>query len=74
MSTLKISRHSDVPTALDLVKDEVGQEAKRIIEEASDGDYRNRGRLVREDALGYGGEGRVCEEDCGGTEGQGENR
>ena len=30
MSTLKISKHSDVPAALDLVKEEVDKEAQRI--------------------------------------------
>lgn len=30
MSTLKISRHSDVPAALDLVKEEVDKESQRI--------------------------------------------
>ena len=30
MSTLKISKHSDVPTALDLVKEEVDKESRRI--------------------------------------------
>jgi len=36
MSTLKISKHSDVPAALDIVKDEVGEEAKRIHEAGGD--------------------------------------
>ena len=30
MSTLKISKHSDVPAALDLVREEVDKEARRI--------------------------------------------
>jgi len=30
MSTLKISKHSDVPAALDLVLEEVDKEARRI--------------------------------------------
>ena len=36
MSTLKISKHSDVPTALDLVKDEVDKEARRIFSAGGD--------------------------------------
>ncbi len=36
MSTLKISRHSDVPTALDLVKEEVEKESKRIFSAGGD--------------------------------------
>ena len=36
MSTLKISKHSDVPAALDLVKEEVEKESKRIREAGSD--------------------------------------
>lgn len=36
MSTLKINRHADVPTALDLVKEEVGKEAKRIFSAGGD--------------------------------------
>ena len=35
MSTLKISKHSDVPAALDLVKEEVEKESKRIREAGS---------------------------------------
>ena len=30
MSTLRISKHSDVPAALDLVREEVDKEARRI--------------------------------------------
>ena len=30
MSTLKISKHSDVPAALDLVREEVDKEARRV--------------------------------------------
>ncbi len=36
MSTLKISKHSDVPTALDLVKEEVDKEARRIFSAGGD--------------------------------------
>lgn len=36
MSTLKISKHSDVPTALDLVKEEVDKESRRIFSAAGD--------------------------------------
>jgi len=36
MSTLKISKHSDVPAALDLVKEEVDKEAKRIFSAGGD--------------------------------------
>lgn len=36
MSTLKISQHSDVPAALDLVKEEVDKEAKRIYSAGGD--------------------------------------
>lgn len=36
MSTLKISKHSDVPTALDLVKEEVGKESQRIRDAGSE--------------------------------------
>lgn len=36
MSTLKISKHSDVPAALDLVKEEVDKEAKRILSAGGD--------------------------------------
>ena len=36
MSTLKISKHSDVPTALDLVKDEVDKESRRIFSAGGD--------------------------------------
>jgi len=36
MSTLKISKHSDVPSALDLVKEEVDKEAKRIFSAGGD--------------------------------------
>jgi len=36
MSTLKISQHSDVPAALELVKEEVGKEAKRIFSAGGD--------------------------------------
>ena len=36
MSTLKISKHSDVPTALDLVKEEVDKEARRIFSGGGD--------------------------------------
>jgi len=43
MSTLKISQHSDVPAALDLVKEEVGKEAKRIF--SSGGDALKAGKI-----------------------------
>ena len=36
MSTLKISKHSDVPTALDLVKEEVDKESRRIFSAGGD--------------------------------------
>ena len=36
MSTLKISQHSDVPAALDLVKEEVEKESKRIFSAGGD--------------------------------------
>lgn len=36
MSTLKISKHSDVPAALDLVKEEVEKESKRIFSAGGD--------------------------------------
>lgn len=36
MSTLKISKHSDVPAALDLVREEVDKEAKRIFSAGGD--------------------------------------
>lgn len=36
MSTLKISKHSDVPTALDLVKEEVNKESRRIFSAGGD--------------------------------------
>ena len=36
MSTLKISKHSDVPTALDLVREEVEKESKRIRDAGSE--------------------------------------
>lgn len=36
MGALKISRHSDVPTALDLVKEEVDKEARRIFSAGGD--------------------------------------
>ena len=36
MSTLKISKHSDVPTALDLVKEEVDKESRRIFSVGGD--------------------------------------
>ncbi len=36
MSTLKISKHSDVPTALALVKEEVDKEARRIFSAGGD--------------------------------------
>ena len=36
MSTLKISKHSDVPTALDLIKEEVDKEARRIFSAGGD--------------------------------------
>ena len=36
MSTLKISQHSDVPAALDLVKEEVEKESKRIRDAGGD--------------------------------------
>ena len=36
MSTLKISKHSDVPTALELVKEEVDKEARRIFSAGGD--------------------------------------
>lgn len=36
MSTLKISKHSDVPAALDLVREEVDKEAWRIFSAGGD--------------------------------------
>lgn len=36
MSTLKISKHSDVPAALDLLREEVDKEAKRIFSAGGD--------------------------------------
>ncbi len=36
MSTLKISKHSDVPAALDIVKEEVDKESKRIFSAGGD--------------------------------------
>ena len=36
MSTLKISQHSDVPAALDLVREEVEKESKRIFSAGGD--------------------------------------
>ena len=36
MSTLKISKHSDVPMALDLVKEEVDKESRRIFPAGGD--------------------------------------
>ena len=36
MSTLKISKHSDVPAALDLVREEVDKEARRIFSAGGD--------------------------------------
>jgi hypothetical protein len=36
MSTLKISKHSDMPTALDLVQEEVGKESRRIFSAGGD--------------------------------------
>ena len=43
MSTLKISQHSDVPVALDLVKEEVEKESKRIF--SADGDALRAGNI-----------------------------
>lgn len=43
MSSLKISKHSDVPAALDLVKEEVDKEAKRIF--SAGGDALKAGRI-----------------------------
>ena len=53
MSTLKISKHSDVPTALDLVKEEVDKESRRIFSAGGDAfcGCRDCRRLVRGDSF-----------------------
>ena len=52
MSTLKISKHSDVPTALDLVKEEVDKEARRIF--SAGGDALNAGNIKpAKEAIAY---------------------
>ena len=58
MSTLKISKHSDVPTALDLVKEEVDKESRRIFSAGGDAfcGCRDCRRLVREDAFRHCGQ------------------
>lgn len=58
MSTLKISKHSDVPTALDLVKEEVGKESRRIFSAGGDAfrGCRDCKRLVRGDAFQHCGQ------------------
>jgi hypothetical protein len=59
MSTLKISKPSDVPTALDLVKEEVDKESRRIFSAGGDAfcGCRDCRRLVCEDAF------RLCGQD-----------
>ena len=52
MSTLKISQHSDVPAALDLVKEEVEKESKRIF--SAGGDALKAGNIKpAKEAIGY---------------------
>ena len=52
MSTLKISKHSDVLTALDLVKEEVDKESKRIF--SAGGDALKAGRIKpAKEAIAY---------------------
>ncbi len=52
MSTLKISKHSDVPTALDLVKEEVDKESRRIF--SAGGDALKAGRIKpAKEAIAY---------------------
>ena len=52
MSTLKISKHSDVPAALDLVREEVDKEARRIF--SAGGDALKDGRIKpAKEAIAY---------------------
>lgn len=52
MSSIKITKHSDVPAALDLAKEEVGKEARRIL--SAGGDALKAGRIKpAEEAIGY---------------------
>lgn len=52
MSTLKISKHSDVPVALDLVREEVDKEARRIF--SAGGDALKEGKIKpAKEAIAY---------------------
>lgn len=54
MSTLKISKHSDVPTALDLVQKEVDKESRRIF--SAGGDALKAGNIKpAKEAIAYAG-------------------
>ena len=72
MSTLKISKHSDVPTALDLVKEEVDKESRRIFSAGGDAfcGCRDCWRLVREDAFRHCGQDRLHKTNRQSLEGQ----
>ncbi len=72
MSTLKISKPSDVPTALDLVKEEIDKESRRIFSAGGDAFCvcRDCRRLVCEDAFRHCGQDQLHKANRQSPEGQ----